>query len=330
MSSTATASRKSTHPLAPYVALILAVLGGSTAAILIRLAQDEGVPSLLVALGRMGLSSLLMAPFALRHMDAIRKLQRRHVLLMLIAGFWLAVHFTGYITALEYTSVLMAQVLVLASPLWVAALEFLFLKQKPNTWIGVGMLLAIGGGIVIAIGGGDGGTSSGDNPLLGAALASLGAFSVAFYLIIGRQVRNRLPLIPYVSLVYGCGAFFTAIFIALSGTQVTGYSAEGYFWVFMVMLFPQMIGHNGINYALRFFAATYVSIAQQLIAVFAALLAYIIFGEIPTWLQITGSAVLLTGVIVASLGEQKQSESETESEAKPKQEPVYPVSENPR
>lgn len=306
MQSTANTEAQTTPTLLPYLGLFFGVAGGASAAILIRLAQSEDVPSLLIAAGRMLLSSLLMMPIALRHADTIRRLTRRQLLLMGLAGFWLAVHFSAYILSLEYTSVLIAQVLVLTNPLWVAGLEVLFLGLRANSLITFGILFAITGGMVIAIGGGSD-AGLGDNPALGATLAILGAIASSIYMVIGRQIRAHLPLIPYVSLVYGCGGLFGVLFLVLSGTQVTGYSAEGYFWILMVTMIPQMVGHNGMNYALRFFPATYVSIVSQLIAVFAAVLAFLIFDEVPAWLQILGSAILLGGVILASLGQSRRS-----------------------
>lgn len=304
MQSTVTSNPSKTNWM-PYLGLVFGIAGGASAALLIRFAQAEGIPSLLIAAARMALASLLMLPIALRHADAIRRLTRRQLALMAVAGFWLAVHFSAFILSLEYTSVLVSQVLVMTSPLWVAVLEFVFLSSRPNRLTLGGMFLAIGGGVIIAAGSaGDAGL--GENPLLGALLAIFGASAIAIYLLIGRQIRPHLSLVPYVCLVYGWGGFFAAIFMLVSGTPATGHSTEGYFWVLMVALFPQMIGHNGMNYALRFFPATYVSIMVQLIVVLAALLAFFVLDEVPTWLQILGSTVLLGGVILASLGQQKQ------------------------
>lgn len=301
MQSTVTTNPTKTGWL-PYVGLMLGIAGGASAALLIRFAQAEEIPSLLIAAARMTLASLLMAPIAIRHADAIRRLTRRQLILMAIAGFWLAVHFSAFILSLEYTSVLVSQVLVMTSPLWVAVLEFIFLSTSPSRLTVGGMFLAIGGGIVIATGSaGDAGL--GTNPLLGALLATFGASAIAVYMLIGRQIRPHLSLIPYVCLVYGWGGFFAAIFMLLSGTPATGFSTEGYFWVLMVALIPQMVGHNAMNYALRYFPATYVSIVMQLIVVFAALLAFFILDEVPAWLQILGSTILLGGVILASLGQ---------------------------
>ncbi|NDJ61332.1 MAG: EamA/RhaT family transporter, partial [Chloroflexi bacterium] len=105
MTQTARPSRAQT-PTRVYVILMIGVFAASLAAIFIRFAQDEGVPSLVIAAGRLIISALILTPPVLRrHRVDLQRLGRRDLLLATIAGFWLAVHFTFWITSLEYTSV---------------------------------------------------------------------------------------------------------------------------------------------------------------------------------------------------------------------------------
>ena len=58
--------------------LLAGILAVSTASIFIRLAQAEGVPSLVIAAYRLTLASLALAPLALtRYRSALRALTRR-------------------------------------------------------------------------------------------------------------------------------------------------------------------------------------------------------------------------------------------------------------
>ena len=67
-------------------------------------------------------------------------------------------------------------------------------------------------------------------------------------------------------------------------------------------LFPQLIGHTSFNFALRYLPATYVGIAGQLEPIGSGLVAMIAFGEVPTLGQLAGSALIVTGVLLATLG----------------------------
>lgn len=299
--------------LIPYSGLFFAVFAGSSAAVMIRLAQAVDIPTLLIVAARLGIASLVLLFIAVRrNRGELRGLSRQHLVLMLVAGFWLALHFIGFVSALAYTSVLVSQVLVMSSPLWTAALEALFLRNRPHRLTLIGMVVAIIGGVLIALGGS--GSEAGERPLLGAAMAAGGALAIAIYLLIGRRVRPHLSLAPYAGIVYGIAALFAAAMMPFAGTEVTGYSVEGYFWVLMIALVPQLLGHSGMNFALRYFSATYVSIVTQLIVVFATIAAFIFFGEVPRLAQIAGSAVLLAGVILASIGQSRRAAEQRAAE----------------
>lgn len=284
-----------------YGAMAAGLLVMSFASIFIRFAQNEGVPSLVIAMGRLLLASLVLTPIILtRHKAALKLLVRRDLLLAAASGALLATHFATWIASLEYTSVLVSVVLVTTTTLWAALLEFFFLRVSLRPFVIAGLALAIVGGIIIGVGGG-GDSSSGSNPVLGGGLALAGALSMAVYLIIGRTLCLRIGLMPYIWLVYGCATITLILVVTVTATPVTGYSPQGYLWVALLGLAPQLIGHTSINYALQYLSATYVSIASQLEPIGSAIAAFVIFRERPADLQIVGSIVLLAGVIIASL-----------------------------
>ena len=292
--------RRATPPRV-YGAVAVGLLAMSFASIFIRFAQNEGVPSLVIAMGRLTLAALLLTPVVLaRHRGVLRLLRRGDLLLAAASGALLATHFATWILSLEYTSVLVSVVLVTTSSLWAALLEFFFLRVNLRPVVIAGLLLAIAGGVIIGLGGA-GETAPGSHPVLGGALALTGALAMALYLVIGRTLCLRIGLLPYIWLVYGCAAMTLIAVVVLTATPVTGYTPQGYLWVALLGLAPQLIGHTSLNYALQYMSATYVSIATQMEPIGSALAAFLIFRERPAALQIVGSLVILAGVIVASL-----------------------------
>ena len=289
-----------------YGAVAVGLLAMSFASIFIRFAQNEGVPSLVIAMGRLTLAALVLTPVVLaRHRDALRLLRRGDILLAAASGALLATHFATWILSLEYTSVLVSVVLVTTSSLWAALLEFFFLRVSLRPVVITGLLLAIAGGVIIGLGGA-GESAPGSYPVLGAALALAGALAMSLYLIIGRTLCLRVGLLPYIWLVYDCAAITLIVVVLLTATPVAGYSPQGYLWVALLGLAPQLIGHTSLNYALQYMSATYVSIATQMEPIGSAIVAFLIFREKPAPLQIVGSIVILAGVIVASLRQPEQ------------------------
>ena len=129
------------------LALIIAILAVSTAAILIRLAQTVA-SSLSIAALRLAFASLALAPFALvRYRRQLRAIPRRDFFLVSLAGLFLALHFGTWITSLEYTTVASSVVLVSTGPLWVALLSPLFLGERMSRAAFYGLILALFGGL---------------------------------------------------------------------------------------------------------------------------------------------------------------------------------------
>lgn len=107
--------------VSPLLGLAVGVLAISTGSILVRIAQGENVPSLVIAAWRLTFAALILLPFCLaRRRDELRSLNSADMRLAALSGMMLALHFATWITSLEYTSVAVSTVLVTTSPLWVA------------------------------------------------------------------------------------------------------------------------------------------------------------------------------------------------------------------
>lgn len=294
-----------------YGALLLGIGAVSMSAIFIRLAQAESVASLLIAASRLGIAALVLMPITLRrHRADLRRLRQRDLLLIGMSGLFLALHFILWITSLEYTTVLISTVLVTTSPLWSAILERIFLRARLARLVLVGLAVAIVGGVLISLPGDGTDISLGSDPPLGIALALAGALAVSIYFVIGRGVRQHLPLLPYIWLVYSAAAIIAFTIVLVTATPVTGYSGEGYLWLLATGLIPQLIGHSAFNYVLGQLSATFVGIATQSEPIFSAILAFLVFNEIPQLPQIVGSAVILVGVIIATIGQSRPPQTE--------------------
>jgi drug/metabolite transporter (DMT)-like permease len=287
-----------------YAVIALGVMAVSLAAIFIRLAQAEAVPSLMIAAGRLVVATLILTPAALRspiYKAQMQGLSGRERVLITVSGLFLALHFAAWVTSLEHTTVLISGVLVTTTPIWVALLEVFFLKLRLSQPIIAGLVVALAGGVLIGLSGSDDPTTGGSQ-VLGGALSTLGAVAMAIYLVIGRKLRAELALTPYIWLVYGVAALALLAVMAVTATPLGGYSLMGYAWVLALGLVPQLIGHSSLNYALAHFPATFISLSTQLEPLLSAAAAYFVFTEIPGPLQIAGGFVIMTGVILATLG----------------------------
>ncbi len=319
-------SRKNTSlsqkkaPISPILAITFGILAVSTASPIIRFAQQDA-PSLVIAAWRLSIATLVLTPFALtRHLPEVRSLGRKKLLILVLSGFFLALHFASWITSLEYTTVASSVVLVTTSPLWVALLSPLVLHERLIPAVRIGLLVALVGGVVVGLSEACG-VSSGrlvctsfqsvveGRAIFGNLLALTGALAAAGYLLIGRSVRGSLSLVPYTFVVYGSAALFLLAAVALTGDGMVGYPVHTYWYFLALGLIPQLLGHSTFNWALRYLSAAYVSVTLLGEPIGSTILAYFFLGETPGLLEITGGALILAGIYVASRPEKKSMES---------------------
>ncbi len=285
----------------PYAALLIGVLAVSTAAIFIRLAQEEGAPSLVLAAARLAVASLVLTPIVLRrHRAELHTIRVRDMWLAVAAGVALGLHFASWITSLEYTAVVNSVTLVTTNPLWVALMTPLVLKERVGRWTMAGLVLALGGGIIVALSGEAGTPPTRQEPLLGNGLALFGAWMVSIYFVIGRQLRSRLSVMTYIWLVYSVAAVLLSMVVVVSGQQVLGLPGEAYLWMVLMGLVPQLIGHSAFNYALGFLPAAYVTMVTLFEPVGSGLLAMLLLDEWPVPLQLAGATLILVGIALAT------------------------------
>lgn len=281
----------------PRLALVMGILAVSSGSIFVRFAQADA-PSLTIAAYRLGLAALILLPVAwLRCRGELLELKASDWGWALASGFFLAIHFGTWITSLEYTSVASSVVLVSTSPLWVALAARVFLDEPLTPALLTGLLLALGGSIVISIAEARTGVSA--RPLLGNALALAGALAVSGYWLIGRHLRRHMSLIPYVTMVYGFAALTLLVAAMLLRQPLTGFKTSTYGWFLLLALIPQLLGHSSFNWALAHLPAAYVAIATLGEPMGASILAFLFFGEVPSFLKMAAAALILAGILLA-------------------------------
>ena len=302
-------SEQRTRILLPF-AIFCAIMAVSTASVFIRFAQRDA-PSLVIAAYRLTLASIFIAPIALIHYRAeLRNLTCTDVLLGLLSGIFLALHFATWISSLEYTTVASSVVLVSTSPLWVALLAPLILREALTRSVLLGMTLALLGGMIIGMSD----SCSFQERLacptlsefvkgevfLGNVLALAGAFAVAGYLMIGRRLRRKMSLVPYIFIVYSVASLLLIAIMLGAGESPIGYPKITYLWMLLLAIIPQLIGHSTYNWSLRYLPAAFVAITTLGEPIGSITLAYYILQEVPSLIKIIGALLILFGIYTAS------------------------------
>ena len=208
-------------------------------------------------------------------------------------GITLSLHFCTWFQSLRMTTVAASVVLVNSSPIITAILSTLLLGEalRRRSWAGI--FIAIIGAIFLAWGDFGGG---GILALGGDLLALSGAVFLALYFIGGRRIAKKMPITVYTSIIYFIAALTTLPICATFGLSVLVFEPTEVVIFIALAIFPTVLGHSVNNYLLTKVPAYVVSSAVLGEPIGAALLAALIFTQIPGPITIIGFCVILIGI----------------------------------
>jgi len=301
-------------PINPLFMITIGIMAVSTSSVFIRYAQESS-SSIMIAAYRMGFATLVLAPIAIGPGKFnFKSMSNKQLGLVTVSGVFLAFHFATWISSLAYTTVASSVVLVDTSPLWVAIFAVLFIKERINRNILVGLAITLVGSTTIGIS--DVCHFSGimiscpslpsildGRGFIGDILALLGAFFASGYLLIGRILRPKMMLTSYIFMVYGIAAIVLWTIASMTRQTLVGYPVITYVWFIALAIIPQLIGHSAFNWALRYLSTIFVSLSLLGEPIGSIILAYLILKEIPSFIEISGALLVLIGIFLASRSE---------------------------
>ena len=273
-------------PVHAIVILIAALSAISSAGVLVS--ALPGLDPWGIAWWRMLGTALMLSPL-------LRKLPRSEWSQVAVAGLFLALHFALWFMSLQRIPVMRSTLLVTLAPIWAGLVEWTFLKRAPRRLFWVGLLVALPGVAWMS-----GGEELGAGDIVGDGLALAGGITGSMYFVIGGEVRKRVGVLTYMSGVTLVAALLLTFSLFATTERIV--PTAGWEWAFLgcLIMGPQLVGHNGLNYVLKFLPASIVTATTLLEPVGAALLAYFFLQQVPAVSEVQGGLIVLLGVLLAT------------------------------
>lgn len=269
--------------------LAFGILVVSWAGPLIRLATEA--PPLAIAFWRTAIASAVLLPLALARQRPDLAAVRPRAGMFALSGAFLALHFASWIASIDLTTVAASVLLVTSAPIWVALASVFMGEGLPaRGWLGIA--LAVGGAAIVTGAGAGAGTTS----MVGNLLALGGALAASGYLILGRRLRPTTPILSYAAVVYGCASALLLVSALVLRVPLGGYSLNTWLAIIALGVGPQLIGHTIFNFLLDDMEAWKVAAAIMGEPVGSAVIAVLLFREVPPPLVVPGGLVLLFGI----------------------------------
>ena len=216
---------------------------------------------------------------------------------MALAGIAFALDLGCWHYGIRYTSVANATVLPNLTPVLVTLVSWAFLKERPRPIFLVGLVAAVGGAVLMAEASPPS-ANQGPLPHIGDLLSASTAVWYGLYFLAvraARQSSSTLSVMLWSCLVGAPPLLATALLMHEALLPATALG-----WAAVVGLgLAHVFGQGSIAWALGRLPASTASVTVLVQPVMAGFLAYLIFNEALTPLQVVGGTLALSGVVVA-------------------------------
>lgn len=268
----------------PPLALLLALLGISSAAPLARLASVDGVTAAVWRLSIGTTVTLLLLAARRQRIPGLSESAKAT-----ISGLFLATHLALWLESLRHMSVASSTGIVVSYPVITALYEILRGEVKRPGRVLFGVVLGFLGVLVLS-------TPWAGATLYGALLSFFAAVMASAYFIFGRHLRvSGLTTLQYTLVAYGSATLALVALSLVFSIAIWSPPRESIPYLVMLGLVPMLLGHSMLNYALAFYPASVVTVVALLEPYGASLLAWLVLGEEPKALTVLGMVLSVSG-----------------------------------
>jgi drug/metabolite transporter (DMT)-like permease len=219
----------------------------------------------------------------------------QNILWLFIPGMFFAADIGFWHWSIRYTTIANATLFANFAPVYVTLAAVVIYKEKFSKNFLIALLIAIIGTVILM------GTSANlsENYLKGDVLGMITAIFYAAYLISVGRLRSRFNTATVMFWSSLTAAVILLPVSIYSGDTLFPETQSGWFTVIALAWISHVAGQGLIVYALAHLSTAFSSLSLLVQPVCAALLAWFIFSESLTALQIMGGVIVLSGIYLA-------------------------------
>ncbi len=286
---------------------LLAAVGFSAKAILVKLAYVDHVDSITLLALRMVFS----VPFFIAVALWIRKRQveplNRHDKILIVVLGLIGYYLSSYLDflGLQYISAGLERLILFLYPTMTVLLSAFIYKRPIGKQVKLAMALSYAGIAMVFLH--DVGIKQGGNVVLGATLVFFSTLSYSTYLVgVGHAVKRigTTRFTAYAMMVASAASLLQ--FFVMRPMSALDLPLRVYELSIAMALFSTVLPVFLLSYAIRRIGAGSTSLIGSVGPISTIYMAYLILHEEVTWLQIGGSALVLCGVLIISLNSKRE------------------------
>lgn len=235
------------------------------------------------------------------------KLDKASMVRAVVSGLALFFCLYLFVLALKYGSAIDISIIMTLQPVFVIAIEILFLHRRPSRLEYMGMAVSLGGAVMIILCGSNG-TSSASNYLLGDAMAVLAGICYATYMVVLAKPTARykpVSLLRWVFLYSAIPALFLLPGFAdmpiLKANSIAPWLEIGF-----ILIGPTYLAYLLNQPAIHDIGAVLAALYQYLVPVVATISAVLLGVDSLRWAQVVAMAIIVAGMIATNLGKKRE------------------------
>ena len=235
--------------------------------------------------------------------DLLRIRKRDFIYFAVYGLLSVALCFLLFFYAIKFTTIATATILLYTYPAFIVILSAFFLKEKLTRTKVLALLLTfLGCTLVIQV------YDPAELKLnLRGIIYGLGAgLGAGLYSVLGKKAVQRYSPWTVVTYAFGFGSFFLLIARGVKPLYSVNYPTMTWIWIFALAIFSTLLGYSIYTRGLKYIEASRAGIVATWEVVVASFLAFIIFGESLTALQIFGALFIFLGIFVIKAHPQKR------------------------
>jgi drug/metabolite transporter (DMT)-like permease len=248
-----------------------------------------------LSLGRLLIGALALGAVVLTRSRMPRPTGREWVSIVTIGVLWFGIYNVSLNAGERHVDAGTASMLLQVSPILIAVLATMFLRERFTAYLAIGLGLAFGG--VVLIGTADSGGSGRD--LLGVALCLLSAAVYSISVILQKPLVTRLPALHITWLACTVGAVSCLPFAGQLVDDTRSAPLSSLLWVLYLGVFPTAIAFTTYAYALRHMNASSLGVTTYLVPPITIVMGLVFLSEAPPTVAYAGGVLALLGVAVA-------------------------------
>jgi drug/metabolite transporter (DMT)-like permease len=291
---------KNKEKLLHVLLFIVAMVSIGSASIFVRLSLASGIAC---AFWRLSISSaliLIIISVNRRGLPKIlRDLDKQEILMLIVSGFALAMHFVLWMESLFRILVAISTTIVIAYPLHLTLIELIIGKERANIISIAGLVMGFLGIMLLfweAF-------VNRELDTLGILESFIASILAAIYFYIGRLARRRIDVYTYSLYVYTVASLVVLCYSFIVKDNVFKYVEKSWIWFLLLALIPMLGGHTVMNYMLKFYRSSVVTSIAFVEPIIASILAAFVLGEVISLRQLVCLAIVLTGVGISFASE---------------------------